>query len=102
MKDDDIYIMFYCLKSMEFCQKASQTMAPIPTQSETMQETYQSLSKIFSSFAKDFEYIAKIAGLELDLTSPKGEIIVKKINSLTDLNKVQRKKCMKEISTLLS
>ena len=77
-------------------------MAPIPTQSETMQETYQSLSRIFSGISEDFEYIAKIAGLELDLTTQKGEIILKKINSLTDLNKVQRKKCMKEISTLLS
>lgn len=102
MEKNEMGIIFCCLNNIEFFRKASKTMTPIPTQSMTMQQTYESLSKIFSSIGKDFEMIAKMAGLEWDLTTSQGEIILKKFNSLPDLNKTQRKKCMKEISTLLS
>ena len=77
-------------------------IGPPPIQDKTIQKTCESVSKIFSSFGKDFERIAHMAGLKLDLTTQKGEIVLKKINSLADLNKTQRKKCLKEISTLLS
>ncbi len=99
---ENIEIIIICLKSMEFCQKASQTMTPIPTQSVTMQETYESLSKIFSSFGKDFELITNLAGVSLDITTHKAKVILEKIDTFLELDKTQRKKCMKEISTLLS
>lgn len=99
---ENIEIIFICLKSMEFCQKASQTMTPIPTQSKTMQETYDSLSKIFSSFGKDFELIVNLAGVSLDITTQKAKVILEKIDTLPELDKTQRKKCLNEISTLLT
>lgn len=100
---ENIEIIIVCLKSMEFCQKASQTMTPIPTQSVTMQETYESLSKIFSSFGKDFELIANLAGVSLDITTYKTKVILEKIDTfLPELNKTQRKKCLNEINTLLT
>ena len=94
-------IIFFCLICVEYCQKASKHMVEPPMQTESMQKTCEGLSRVFSSFAKDFEKIAKMVGLELDLTTKNGEIIVKKINSLADLNKTQRKKCLKEIEVIL-
>lgn len=102
MKKNDMHIILYCLNCLEFCQTASKHIIADPINDDTIKKTCEGLSRIFSDISKDFENIAKMAGLELDLTTQKGEIILKKINSLTDLNKVQRKKCMKEISILLS
>jgi hypothetical protein len=96
---ENIEIILICLKSIEFCQKASQTMTPIPTQSKTMQETYESLSRIFSSFGKDFELIVNLAGVSLDIITQK--IILEKIDTLSELDKTQRRKCLNEISALL-
>lgn len=101
MEKNDINIILYCLNCFEYCQKASKHMIADPINDDTIKKTCEGLSRIFSSVAKDFENIAKMAGLEWDLTSQKGEIIVKKINSLATLNKTQRKKCMKEIEAIL-
>ena len=102
MKKNEMSIILYCLNCIEYCQKASKHMIATPIHDDAIQKTCESVSKIFSNFGKDFETIAKMAGLELDLTTQKGEIILKKINSLADLTKTQRRKCLKEISTLLS
>ena len=86
-----IRIILYCLNCIEFCQKASKHMIADPINDDTIRKTCESVSKIFSSFGRDFQRIAHMAGLELDLTTQKGEKVLKKINSLADLNKTQRK-----------
>ena len=98
----DIEIILFCLKNIGFCRHASQLMTPIPTDCGSMQRTYEGLSKVFSGLGEDFEIIAKMVGLQFDLTGQKGEIILEKINSMPTLDKVQLRKCMKEIRALLS
>ncbi len=97
----DIMIIIYCLRQVQFCRLASKTMTPSTTHSDSMQDTYNGLSVIFSELGKNFEQIAKCAGFKLDLNGKNGQIILEKINSLPSLNKTQAKKCIKEISSLL-
>jgi len=95
-------ILLLCFQELDFCQKASTALTPKPDSSESMQKTYESLTAIFSSLARSYEIIANWMGYKLDFSSEKGKIVLEKINRLSELDEPQRKKCMKEISSLLA
>lgn len=83
-KNDQIKIIHCSLNMMHFCHDASKIMTPTPGHSETMQQTCQGLSKIFSSLEKDFENIAKMSMSGFTKKEIKTIIIIK---SKKDLKK---------------
>lgn len=101
IEKETFQIILFCLRQVQFCRHAAKVMTPNTSHSDTMQDTCKGLSHIFSALGNDFEIIASLAGFNLDLNSKNGQIILEKINSLSNLNKTQAKKCLKEITSLL-